>query len=347
MKSYKNFFLIFSLNIFILNNVFAQVDNSVVLNNKVAPKLSDYGFFEDLNAQIPTQGVLPYELITPLFSDYADKLRFIYMPEGGFAEFIPNKVFDFPDGTVLIKTFAYLNDHEESNLDKQLLETRLLIKKKGQWKNVSYVWNQEQSDAFLTIAGKTIPTQFVNQDGDIQEVRYRVPNINQCKECHQLDKSIKPIGPKARNLNKNLAYQDGTMNQLLKWHKQGWINKGLEFKTMPNWEDASLTLDERARSYLDINCGHCHIDGGSADTTGLYLDFTEERKIHLGYYKKPIATGRASNNLKYSIVPGKPEESILLYRMESLDPGIMMPESGRALEHKEAIKLINEWIKSL
>ena len=347
MKSYKNFFLIFSLNIFILNNVFAQVDHSVVLNNKVAPKLSDYGFFEDLNAQIPTQGVLPYELITPLFSDYADKLRFIYMPEGGFAEFIPNKVFDFPDGTVLIKTFAYLNDHEESNLDKQLLETRLLIKKKGQWKNVSYVWNQEQSDAFLTIAGKTIPTQFVNQDGDIQEVRYRVPNINQCKECHQLDKSIKPIGPKARNLNKNLAYQDGTMNQLLKWHKQGWINKGLEFKTMPNWEDASLTLDERARSYLDINCGHCHIDGGSADTTGLYLDFTEERKIHLGYYKKPIATGRASNNLKYSIVPGKPEESILLYRMESLDPGIMMPESGRALEHKEAIKLINEWIKSL
>ena len=205
MKSYKNFFLIFSLNIFILNNVFAQVDNSVVLNNKVAPKLSDYGFFEDLNAQIPTKGVLPYELITPLFSDYADKLRFIYMPEGGFAEFIPNKVFDFPDGTVLIKTFAYLNDHEESNLDKQLLETRLLIKKKGQWKNVSYVWNQEQSDAFLTIAGKTIPTQFVNQDGDMQEVRYRVPNINQCKECHQSDKSIKPIGPKARNLNKNLV----------------------------------------------------------------------------------------------------------------------------------------------
>ena len=269
------------------------------------------------------------------------------MPEGGFAEFIPNKVFDFPDGTVLIKTFAYLNDHEKSNLDKQLLETRLLIKKKGQWKNVSYVWNQEQSDAFLTIAGKTIPTQFVNQDGDIQEVRYRVPNINQCKECHQSDKSIKPIGPKARNLNKNLAYQEGTMNQLLKWHKQGWINKDLEFKTMPNWEDASLTLDDRARSYLDINCGHCHIDGGSADTTGLYLDFAEERKIHLGYYKKPIATGRASNNLKYSIVPGKPEESILLYRMESLDPGIMMPESGRALEHEEAIKLISEWIKSL
>jgi len=347
VKNYKNFFLIFSLNIFILNNVFAQVDHSVVLNNKVAPKLSDYGFFEDLNAQIPTKGVLPYELITPLFSDYADKLRFIYMPEGGFAEFIPNKVFDFPDGTVLIKTFAYLNNHEESNLDKQLLETRLLIKKKGQWKNVSYVWNQEQSDAFLTIAGKTIPTQFVNQDGDIQEVRYRVPNINQCKECHQSDKSIKPIGPKARNLNKNLAYQEGTMNQLLKWHKQGWINKDLEFKTMPNWEDASLTLDDRARSYLDINCGHCHIDGGSADTTGLYLDFAEERKIHLGYYKKPIATGRASNNLKYSIVPGKPEESILLYRMESLDPGIMMPESGRALEHEEAIKLVGEWIKSL
>ncbi len=335
MNPSKYFFLVFFLSSISFLQIEASVNNSIILNDKVAPKLSDYGFFKNMTTQDPSKGVLPYELITPLFSDYADKLRFIYLPN------------NFPDGTVLIKTFAYLNNHESSNLDSQLLETRLLIKKDSRWKNVSYVWNAEQTDALLSIAGKTISTQFVNSYGDLQNVRYRVPNINQCKECHQSKKVIEPIGPKPRNLNKSIAYQEGSMNQLMRWHQEGWIKNDFEFTTMADWNDMLASVNDRARAYLDINCGHCHIDGGSADTTGLYLDFQENRKVHLGYYKKPIATGRASNNLKYSIVPGKPEESILLYRMESLDPGIMMPESGRALEHKEAIELVSNWIKGL
>ena len=136
-------------------------------------------------------------------------------------------------------------------------------------------------------------------------------------------------------------------NQLAKWHDQGWIDNKFNEVKMINWADESKTVDQRARSYLDINCAHCHIEGGSADTSGLYLDYNEKREINLGIYKKPIATGRGSNNLKYSIVPGNPEESILLYRMKSLDPGVMMPESGRALEHTEAIELIGKWIKNL
>ena len=91
----------------------ASVNDSIILNNKVAPKLSDYGFFKDMSSQEPSEEVLPYELITPLFSDYADKLRFIYIPKNQLAEHRPNKVFDFPNGTVLIKTFAYLNKHQE------------------------------------------------------------------------------------------------------------------------------------------------------------------------------------------------------------------------------------------
>ena len=336
------FFVLFSTNV-----TFASVNDSVVLQDKTAKRLSEYGFFSDLVAQYPSKDVLPYELISPLFSDYADKLRFIYMPSEGLAEYRPNEVFDFPEGTVLIKTFAYLNNHQKSNLNKQLLETRLLIKKNDEWKNVSYIWNEEQSDAFLSVAGKTITTQFVNNEGNIQDVRYRVPNINQCKECHQLNKSIRPIGPKPRNLDKEFSYEDGVMNQLDKWHKQGWIKKDIKVKAMTDWTNTLASMNSRARSYLDINCGHCHIKGGSADTTGLYLDFTENREIHLGFYKKPIAAGRASNNLKYSIVPGEPDSSILVYRMHSLDPGIMMPESGRALEHKEGTELIRKWIENL
>jgi len=334
-------FAIFSLSIN------AGVNHSKVISQDVALKLSDYGFFTNLSKQIPTEGVLPYDLNSALFSDYADKLRFVYVPAGGFAEYHPDEVFDFPTGSVLIKTFAYLNDFPESELDPQLLETRLLIRHDDGWKNVSYIWNKEQTDAYKSIAGKTISTQFVNEYGDMQDIRYRVPNINQCKECHQSKEAITPIGPKARNLNKDISYADGSMNQLLKWHQQGWIRENISTNSMVDWSNINENLDTRARSYLDINCGHCHIEGGSADTTGLYLNFTENRKINLGYFKKPIAAGRASNNLKYSIVPGNPDESILLYRMQSLDPGIMMPESGRALQHVEAVDLLRKWIHQL
>ena len=347
MISFKKILFALTFTLCSFNIAFADVNDSIIQNSEVAKKLSDYGFFEDLVSQSPSKEVLPYDLISPLFSDYADKLRFIYIPSKGFAEYRPDKVFDFPEGTVLIKTFAYLNEYPGSDLDQQLLETRLLIKKSNQWENVSYVWNKEQNDAFLTIAGKTISTQFINNNGDIQDVRYRVPNINQCKECHQSEKSIQPIGPKARNLDKDFVYEDGVMNQLMKWHKQGWIKKDIKVEAMVDWTNDLASIDNRARSYLDINCGRCHVKGGSADTTGVYLDFKENREIHLGLFKKPIAAGRASNNLKYSIVPGDPESSILLFRMKSLDPGIMMPESGRALEHKEAVRLISKWIKNL
>lgn len=323
------------------------VKEDLIYQDKPPKKLSEYGFFQDMNNQIPSDGVLPYDLISPLFSDYADKLRFIYIPENKTAAYRHNKVFDFPNGTTLIKTFAYLNNYQNSNISKQLLETRLLIKKNNEWVNVSYIWNENQNEAFLSIAGKTISTKFVNESGDLMDVRYRVPNINQCKECHTSNKKITPIGPKARNLNKSFNYFEGSKNQLIKWHQMGWIENNLNIKSMVDWQDKSKDLNDRARSYLDINCAHCHIDGGSADTSGLILDYLESKKINLGIYKKPIATGRASNNLRYSIVPGKPDESILLYRMQSLDPGIMMPESGRFLEHTEAVELINKWIKNL
>ena len=342
-KNLINLFIVFGF----ITNALSQVNDSVILDAKVPKKLSEFNFFTDLNLQVPNEGVLPYDLINPLFSDYADKLRFVYVPENKRLVYSPDKVLDFPNGSVLIKTFAYLNDHPESKIDKQFLETRLLIKKNDSWKNVSYVWNEKQDDAYLSIAGKTINTAFVMDDGTERNVRYRVPNINQCKECHQLNKEIQPIGPKVRNLNHKFSYSDGTMNQIKKWQLMEWIDSSDNYPTMANWSNEKNDLDSRARAYLDINCGHCHIPGGSADTTGLYLNLKEDSNMHIGIYKKPVAAGRASNNLKYSIDPGNPSKSILSFRMTSLDPGIMMPESGRSLNHKEGVELIEKWIKNM
>ena len=121
----------------------------------------------------------------------------------------------------------------------------------------------------------------------------------------------------------------------------------MDLNTPVDWEDDSYSLDERVRSYLDINCGHCHISTGGANSTGLYLDLTESRPTHLGINKKPVATGRGSGGLEYSISPGEAQDSILLYRMISTDPGVMMPESGRSLSHYEAIEMIAEWIEEM
>ena len=345
MKIFKQSFLSF----FFIVCFSSQAESAIEVDLKnfsKAPKfLSEFGFFEDMKNQLPAESVHPYSLVNPLFSDQTDKLRFVYVPEGERLGYVKNKVFIFPVGSTLIKTFAYLN--KNGSLDQQLLETRLLINTQSGWKAISYVWNEDQTDAKRAIAGATIPTSFINSEGKIINVRYRAPNQNQCKECHQLNKVITPIGPKARNMDKLVNYHSGEMNQLLYWAALGWIDQKLDSTPISSYTDVNASLDGRARAYLDINCGHCHIPGGSADTTGLYLHLIEEDQEQLGIYKKPVAAGRASGNLKYSIVPGRSDESIMLFRMRSLDPGIMMPESGRALADEVGIKLIEDWIDKL
>tara|TARA_B100000214_G_scaffold107199_2_gene75464 strand:+ start:8086 stop:9075 length:990 start_codon:yes stop_codon:yes gene_type:complete len=324
------------------------VDNDVILQEKFPKKLSEFLFFQDPSAQIPSEGVIPYELISSLFSDYSYKQRWVYVPMGKKANFVKDEVFDFPIGSALIKTFYYPVDERDATLGKRLMETRLLLRKSDGWDAVSYAWNETQDEAFIKKAGKTILNDWIDFNGKNRSVRYRVPNKNQCKECHAKNDLITPIGPKARNLDKVFDYPNESINQLTKWMKVEYIDKiDVELNVPVNWEDEHLSLDARVKSYLDINCGHCHSSTGNANSTGLYLDLTENRPVHRGIFKKPVATGRGSGGHQYSISPGNSEESIMLYRMISVDPGVMMPESGRSLSHNEAIDMIREWIDKM
>ena len=341
MKFFRSILLAISL----VSIPLTAIDKQAHIEGKFFSKLSDYRFFKDLTNQIPADEVLPYQLQSELFSDYTYKQRFVYVPPAMKVGHEKNKVFMFPVGSVLIKTFSYQNTMSE--LTPQLLETRLLIHSEGGWKAVSYIWNEDQSEAYLSLVGGTIQTSFSDEGGNIRSVRYRAPNKNQCKECHQINASLTPIGPKARYMDLTLSYDDKPQNQLAKWHDLGWIDQDIDFMKMINYSSLNEDIEDRARAYLEINCAHCHIPGGAADTTGLYLMLEETNKKSLGFYKKPVAAGKASFNLKYSIVPKKPNRSILLRRMESMDPGIMMPESGRALKHVEGIEVISEWINSL
>jgi uncharacterized repeat protein (TIGR03806 family) len=314
-------------------------------------KLSEYALFKGRMADmVPADGIMPYDLATPLFSDYAHKLRFVKLPAGQKAKYDPKEVFDFPVGTTLIKTFYYPTDFRDESKGRKLMETRLLIHKDSGWVALPFIWNDEQTEAYLEVTGGRKDISWTHYDGSKKQVNYVVPNINQCKGCHVKNEVMQPIGPTARQLNKNLKYADGEHNELEYWAEAGILSgysKGSAPKAVV-WNDpATGSLDERARLYLDINCGHCHTEEGPANTSGLHLDIDEKDKAKLGYQKAPVAAGRGSGGLKADIIPGHPEESILLYRMNSDDPGIMMPELGRKMIHTEGVELVREWIASL
>jgi uncharacterized repeat protein (TIGR03806 family) len=316
------------------------------------PKLSDYHFFnEPIKNQIPKSNVFPYQIPTPLFTDYAHKLRFIVLPEGQQMSYVDPEQFNYPIGSILIKTFYYPIDFREPNKNLQIIETRLLINTEEGWFGYPYIWNNEQTDAFLEIAGDRKTVSWIDLNGKSQKANYLVPNVNMCKGCHVSDNNFLPIGPKPRLLNSNFkAKEKQPYHQLEKMTQLKLVKNLPEIDSIPitaNWEDSDFSLNKRARAYLDINCGHCHNSKGPAMTSGLYLDYFENDLHKIGLHKTPVASGRGSGNLKYNIVPGKPKESILIYRMESMDSGIMMPELGRKLVHKEGVKLIKDWIQSM
>ena len=312
-------------------------------------QLSDYNFFKDIKNQIPKDETVPYKIANPLFSDYSYKFRFVHMPLNTAAEYSYNNVFNFPIGTTIIKTFAYPIDERDLDKGFQLLETRLLIKNKNGWEPLSYIWNNEQTNAFLKYTGHTFNVSWISNNGQEKYVRYRAPNVNQCKTCHEINNKIQPIGPKGRNMNINFVYPSGEANQIDFWHDRKLLNNiPTPLKRNPAiWDDAKYGINERARSYLDANCAHCHQKGASASNSGFYLNIDENNSSILGIYKTPVAAGRGSGGLKYIIDPGNPADSILLYRMLSTDPGVMMPELSRNLQHEEAIPLIREWISQL
>lgn len=319
-------------------------------------KLSEYGFFAgQLSNLTPADHVYYYEVNAPLFSDYAEKQRLIYLPPGTKMSFQPNAAFDFPDGAVIIKNFFYWTDANAPEKGRNILETRLLLKENNAWKALVYVWNKEQTDAVLEVAGASFPVQWTTHAGKKATLEYAVPNLNQCKGCHSYSGQFVPIGTTARQLNRT----EKQGNQLLYWAKLGILDLPanldvvniptlFDYRTIqhPDKTDAAK-LNSAARAYLDGNCAHCHNPNGPASTSGMFLEFHQTDPERIGVGKPPVAAGRGSGNRKYGIVPGKPGESILYYRMEQDDPGIRMPELGRQLAHKEGLEIIKYWIKSL
>lgn len=324
----------------------------VDINPGYPKKLSEYNFFvDDPYDHKPNGGVVPYDINTPLFSDYTAKHRFVWMPPGTSAQYDSDEAFSFPVGAVLIKSFGYLHDMRDPSKGEDILETRLLVHKADGWVGLPYVWNSDKSDADLKVAGGEIHVEWTHLDGSKRSNNYILPNMNQCKGCHDASGAIVPIGPKARHLNKLFAYNGGAENQLARWTKIGYLTGAPapeKAPRLPVWDDPSTgAVPDRARAYLDANCTHCHNPKGPANTSGLDLRYSQTDPRQWGVMKPPVAAGRGAGDNRFDIVPGKPDESILIFRLDSTDPGIMMPELPRRLVHEEAVALLREWIATM
>lgn len=315
-------------------------------------KLSEYGLFTgNGSSQEPAEGVIPYDLNTPLFSDYTEKFRFVKLPPGTSAEYRADESFVFPVGTVIAKTFAYPVDARDPKLGRRLLETRILKREPQGWIGLPYIWNAAQTEAVLEVAGDLVDVKWIDTAGEARTNNYIIPNSNQCKGCHRLGDDFLPIGPKARHLNRDFAYAHGNENQLAYWTRTKALSGSPAPDAAPRlavWNDpATGSLDQRARAWLEMNCAHCHNPGGPARNTGLNLLASETGPTRFGILKAPVAAGRGSGGRDYDIVPGDPDKSIMTFRINSTDPGIMMPELGKRLIHVEGAELVREWIAAM
>lgn len=308
------------------------------------------------DALAPVNGVA-YDLGMPLFSDYAWKYRTLHLPPG-----VPAvrggagsdaETLAFPVGTFITKTFYYPRSGDALRLtamphleapdaplalrDRRLIETRVLVHRATGWDGVAYRWNADGSEALRVRGGALLSLHA--EDG--RDFDYLIPDANQCGGCHDTDhgsRALAPIGPKPANLAA-VRFPDlpGAPDQYARLQALGLVAD--ERRAQP-WS----TDDPRA--YLDANCAHCHSDVGAADTAGLDLRHAAPL-AHLGRCKSPVAAGRGSGGRAYDIWPGRPDASILVFRMNQTDPGTMMPELGRSLVHAEGVALIRAWIASM
>lgn len=326
--------------------------------------LSEYGFFRgELRDLDPNLGVHPYTVVSPLFSDFAGKDRFLYLAEGETLHIDweaadpgpggEGELWEYPVGSVLIKTFYFDLDRSDPGQDEnaKLIETRLMVRSEDEWDFYTYVWDDEETDAVLTEFGMLVDVDLTDVDGQAVTQEYKVPSLEQCGSCHDRDNQAKTLGPVTPQMN-YLVERDGEMVNQMSWLASlGLFDEPLpdlaDYPTMVDPMGDEGTLDDRARSYLHSNCAHCHRQDGGAGISGLRYPYWEQEPVHLGICKPPAAAGAASGGRPYDIVPGDPDQSIVVFRMESLDPMVKMPELPSRVLNPAGIQLISDWIAAM
>ncbi|MBT8375245.1 MAG: hypothetical protein KJO22_00095, partial [Bacteroidia bacterium] len=214
------------------------------------------------------------------------------------------------------------------------------------WDFANYIWNETQTEAIYNEQGSNVPLSWI-QDGIEQSVNYRIPSRAECFTCHNNFGTALPIGPKPQNLNKEYPYEEGIKNQLQKLIELGYLNTNIpnNITSVVQWDDPTHPINLRVRSYIDINCAHCHSDESYCEYRSMRFAFNENAlDENMGICEDPETAFIPNSKI---VAPGDKDSSILYYRINTTEQSLRMPLFGRTLQHVEGIRLIDEWINSL
>ena len=314
--------LIFSLLI-INSKPDVKIENTLTFKEK----LSDYHLFEGEMAELlPTNEATIYELSSSLFTDNAEKQRLSLLPSGKKIVGTGNDLPEFPDGTIIAKTFYYNNLVKNNQRIKEIIETRLLIKQNLTWNVAVYKWNDTQDEAYLLRNGESVNISFFDNNNKLHKTSYKIPSQMDCIMCHGQNGRNLPIGTKLRNLNRDVRRDEKTINQLeyLKLKNKLVIDSRIKIGLIADYGIESSPLEKRVRAYLEMNCAHCH------NPTG----FAKNSNLDLKYETSMIKTGILS---KQGEIAFRITDSSVLH----------MPKIGTTMQHEEGVQMILTYLKGL
>ena len=304
-------------------------------------RLSGLGFFVgDLAAQHPAPGVVAYDVNVSLYADGAHKHRFVYVPAGQTIHAREGR-WDVPVGTVFIKTFYVPNDARDPTLGERLIETRFLVRTTDGYQAATYLWNDAQTDAVASGGNVEVPAEFVDATGALVNRTFHVPGTSQCQSCH----GGRALGWRSAQLDHPGAYPDGTTSQMAHLVAEGVVD-AVPSASIPLVDPfGTAPLDERARSYLDANCGHCHSAETGSEAAGTHVDWDYESTVAASL---PLCRPTFSiNGRNHVIVPGRPDASEMLARMRATDPFARMPLGPSRVPDTEGMEVLSEWISAM
>jgi len=320
--------------IYVLDYATGQIHRlyATVASNGIPAKLSQTGCFLASDPSIPGPALVPYDVNAPLWSDGADKARWMSIPAGRTIRVLADGDWELPVGSVVAKAFS---------LDGTLVETRLFVRHTdGGWAGYTYEWNDAQTDATLRETGvtKVVGTQ-----------SWTIPSRAQCMTCHTAAAG-NTLGLETAQLNRTITYPDGTTaNQLTKLDAAGAFSAFAPLPAsprpaLPRPTDLSVAVGPRARAYLHANCSNCHRPGGpgrgAADlrfSDALADTHACNQAPELGIFGVPNAK---------LLAPGQPSQSVISLRMHATD-ATRMPALGSVLVDANGTALIDQWIGSL
>lgn len=301
----------------------------------VPTQLSATGCVSAADAKQPADGLIPYDINAPFWSDGASKQRWIGLPDSSKITVQSSGDWDFPNGTVLMKNFS---------VGSKLIETRLFMRHAddGSWGGYTYSWNDAQTDATLVKGGA------VRDIGNAQQWIY--PSEAQCVQCHT-SVAGNSLGLETAQLNRTLTYArtGRTANELFTLsHIQALtppISNPAAQPALTNPADTSASLNDRARAYLHTNCSQCHRPGGPTPSA-MDLRYTTALADTGACNAAPQSGDLGLGSAARLIAPGSATNSIIVNRMNRRDANAM-PPVGSNIVDADGVQLLTQWIDGL